>query len=190
MLNIEALIVSQVLKNDDNLDVAFRTNNSWNIIQSSIGLKFISALEENLKCRLPQEIPELSKKWIFKNETNGTIINWKIQNKKWEDNYELAICDEGSGSERGLYFSVYSKIEATRKDFHDKIFELLEEGQSLEEHWWTWTKAEYKYWEQELKTLKEFAFSEQFSNALNYFSDRLVFLVQTIENIRRNDENY
>lgn len=174
-------IASHALKNPDNLEVAFETFHSMDIIRELAREKFMISLKERLKKDLVESYKELSQDWLFEDKSETFQINLDIENPSWENKFRIGIRYDNYDF---LYFSV-ARINASEnicKEIHTQFKNELKEGNDWANHWWTRSKDPYNRWEINIEGLKQIGFSDGI--ALNYFSNRINEFVCVIEKIR------
>ena len=181
MDNIESLIIAQTLKNEEYLEIGYKTHENWGNILSAIGDDFIKTLISKLSVILQENFPNLHKDWEIVNTNSGDSINLRIKNPDWKENIEFGFVENSIEEKKeGLYFFISSK-KSNREKIHAEIITIIEEGESNEYGWWNWVKEPYNLWYYDLKVLKEFAFPTKLPNAINYFTEKLVLFAKIID---------
>lgn len=181
-MDLKEIITKQALKDADNLEVAFQTNQSYDKILTSIREDFISKLIKSIENKLKENYTEIGGSWIFTDESWSSRINLKIENSNWNGKYSISIADHDNDR---LFFGIKANDDSNEKILkkHSRIREILNQGYVNISWWWIKTKPPYNTWDNNFESLKLFAFPDD-GIALNYFTDQIPGYVYVIEKMR------
>jgi hypothetical protein len=191
MIDINTIIITQILKDEKNLEVAFETWKAFNSsllykkIQENFVSKLIEKINQELKDKFNLEVDEYE--FLDKSESKLINIQWIINRNTWTDKFKFGIYDNDGDR---LFFSIecLNENEQEKLSAHTKIKTFLKEGHDYKNQWWSKVKEPYNRWEGNLEGLKQFAFCDK--NALDYLSNKVCSFVKLVEQQFQLNQNF
>jgi hypothetical protein len=180
MKDKNAVLMSQILKNEKNLEVAFETWRTFSGTQVFIEIreKFVSKLSDKIlrEIKLNFDLSEID----YHDESNSFKIKvyWILQKESWKNKIKFGIYDYDNDR---LFFSIecLSDEKSERQIVHTAIKKILNEGTDYDNQWWSKVKEPYNRWESNFEGLRQFAFGNDI--ALDYFANRIISFIEAID---------
>ncbi|GEM_PF-5111894 len=190
MVDLTSVIINQALKDEKNLEVAFETWRAFSSqrIYGQIRKNFVAKLIDRINFEINSKFNLLVEPENWNDKSNSFKINISIsfKNVNWSDEFKISIADYDSSR---LHFGVTCKND--NRDFCKKIHSQLQKklncGTYNELNWWLNAKNPYNTWENTYESFKQFAFCDKM--ALDYFSDNLCQIIETIDKIMNDLHN-
>lgn len=184
MVDLTSTIISQALKDQDNLEVAFETWKAFNTkqIHTKILEEFVKELKNSINNEIFEVFPDIQDNidWLDESDSYQINVSTNIQKNNWKYSYRLGIYDYDNDR---LHFSILCSADDKEKriNAHTLIKNQLNEGNSPENHWWCKVKDPYNKWDNNYQGIKQFAFCDRI--ALKYFASRIIDFINVIDEI-------